>query len=305
MAVAAASRTALGERVLIVDWDVHHGNGTQDIFWDDPDVLYVSTHQHPALSGDGRPDEVGGPAAAGLTLNMPLPPGATGDVVLRRARRGGPAAIEEFGPDWVLVSCGFDAHRDDPLGNLELVSGRLRRAGPRGGRVRARGPGGWPSSSKAATSATALRSSVTSTLGALLGRTGSDAADAGLDGGPGLVELREADETACRAPPSTGCSKNSAQEPVHEHGAVRVGGAVLADRADHHADELTVAPRAHDEEVGALRRLDQHGGRMPTEHPGDPLAGGVRGASGATAASMFLLTSSSGSKSSGSGTAQP
>ena len=65
VAVAAASRTALGERVLIVDWDVHHGNGTQDIFWDDPDVLYVSTHQHPLYPGTGRPDEVGGPAAPG------------------------------------------------------------------------------------------------------------------------------------------------------------------------------------------------------------------------------------------------
>ena len=63
VAVAAASRTALGERVLIVDWDVHHGNGTQDIFWDDPDVLYVSTHQHPLYPGTGRPDEVGGPGA--------------------------------------------------------------------------------------------------------------------------------------------------------------------------------------------------------------------------------------------------
>ena len=81
VAVAAASRTAIGERVLIVDWDVHHGNGTQDIFWDDPDVLYVSTHQHPLYPGTGRPAEVGGPSAPGLTLNFPLPPGATGDIV--------------------------------------------------------------------------------------------------------------------------------------------------------------------------------------------------------------------------------
>ena len=60
---------------------MHHGNGTQDIFWDDPDVLYVSTHQHPLYPGTGRPDEVGGPARPACTLNLPLPPGATGDVV--------------------------------------------------------------------------------------------------------------------------------------------------------------------------------------------------------------------------------
>ena len=90
VAVAAASRTAHGERVLVVDWDVHHGNGTQAIFWDDPDVLYVSTHQHPLFPGTGRPDEVGGPGAPGLTVNLPLPRGATGDVVRVRDRRGGP-----------------------------------------------------------------------------------------------------------------------------------------------------------------------------------------------------------------------
>ena len=82
-----APRRASGS--LIVDWDVHHGNGTQAIFWDDPDVLYVSTHQHPLFPGTGRPDEVGGPGAPGLTLNVPLPPGATGDVVRAATRRGG------------------------------------------------------------------------------------------------------------------------------------------------------------------------------------------------------------------------
>ena len=123
VAVAAASRTARGERVLIVDWDVHHGNGTQDIFWDDPDVLYVSTHQHPLYPGTGRPDEVGGPDAPGLTVNLPLPPGATGDVVRAALDDEARATIEDFAPDWVLVSCGFDAHRDDPLSDLDLSSG--------------------------------------------------------------------------------------------------------------------------------------------------------------------------------------
>ena len=89
VAVAAASRTALGERVLIVDWDVHHGNGTQDIFWDDPDVLYVSTHQHPLYPGTGRPDEVGGPGAPGLTLNLPVATRGDGRCAAGRARPGG------------------------------------------------------------------------------------------------------------------------------------------------------------------------------------------------------------------------
>ena len=81
VAVAAASLTARGQKVLIVDWDVHHGNGTQSIFWDDPDVLYVSTHQYPFFPGTGRAREIGGPKAPGLTVNIPLPAGATGDVV--------------------------------------------------------------------------------------------------------------------------------------------------------------------------------------------------------------------------------
>ena len=123
IAVATASRTARGERVLIVDWDVHHGNGTQDIFWDDPDVFYVSTHQHPLYPGTGRADEVGGPAAPGLTFNAPLPPGATGDVVRAALDESARPVVEAFAPDWVLVSCGFDAHEADPLAQLALSSG--------------------------------------------------------------------------------------------------------------------------------------------------------------------------------------
>ena len=87
VAVAAAALTARGERVLIVDWDVHHGNGTQDVFWDDPNVLFVSTHQYPAYPGTGRAEETGGAHARGLTINFPLPPGATGDVALAARRR--------------------------------------------------------------------------------------------------------------------------------------------------------------------------------------------------------------------------
>ena len=194
VAVAAASRTALGERVLIVDWDVHHGNGTQDIFWDDPAVLYVSTHEHPLYPGTGRPDEVGGAAAPGLTLNLPLPPGATGDVVRAALDQEARASIEAFEPDWVLVSCGFDAHRDDPLSDLQLLSGDfaelaciVREFAPRPGRLALFLEGGYD--------AAALAASVEATLGALLGRPGT--ASPPTQGGPGMAQLR-ADGTARR-----------------------------------------------------------------------------------------------------------
>jgi acetoin utilization deacetylase AcuC-like enzyme len=187
VAVAAASRTALGERVLIVDWDVHHGNGTQDIFWDDPDVLYVSTHQHPLYPGTGRPDEVGGAAALGLTVNLPVPPGATGDVVRAALDREARGPIEDFAPDWVLVSCGFDAHHADPLSNLELSSGdyaelaRLVREFAPPGRLALFLEGGYDPA--------ALRSSVEATLASLLDI--ASGASAATSGGPGLRELQE------------------------------------------------------------------------------------------------------------------
>ena len=196
VAVAAASRTALGERVLIVDWDVHHGNGTQEIFWDDPDVLYVSTHQHPLYPGTGRPDEVGGPAASGLTLNFPLPPGATGDVVRAALDEGARDCIEGFAPDWVLVSCGFDAHRDDPLSDLQLSSGDfaelacvVRQFVPRPGRLALFLEGGYR--------AAALTSSVEATLGALLGDRASGPLP--TKGGPGMAQLRADDMARRRA----------------------------------------------------------------------------------------------------------
>src|SRR6266704_2982230 len=113
IAVSAAALADRGERVLIVDWDVHHGNGTQDIFWDDARVLYVSTHQWPAYPGTGGASETGGPNAAGLTINFPLPPGATGDVALAALDDVVAPAVEQFDPTWVLVSAGFDAHRAD------------------------------------------------------------------------------------------------------------------------------------------------------------------------------------------------
>ena len=122
--VAIATRVAQREfgkpRIMIFDWDVHHGNGTQHVFEDDPDVLYVSTHQFPFYPGTGDHREAGVGRGIGATLNIPMPPGC-GDaeyigVVLRIVT---PAAIA-FRPDLILVSCGFDAHRDDPLASMEV-----------------------------------------------------------------------------------------------------------------------------------------------------------------------------------------
>ncbi|HET7719717.1 MAG TPA: histone deacetylase, partial [Acidimicrobiales bacterium] len=110
VAVTAAALADAGERVLIVDWDVHHGNGTQDLFWDDPRVVYVSTHQWPAYPGTGRAVETGGPGAPGGTVNVPLPAGATGDVALAAIDEVVAPVVDGFAPDWVLISAGFDAH---------------------------------------------------------------------------------------------------------------------------------------------------------------------------------------------------
>jgi len=108
-------------RVLIVDWDVHHGNGTQAIFCDDPSVLYFSTHQFPFYPGTGAREEIGRGAGMGFTLNVPLPAGA-GDAELIRAFREElvPKALA-FQPELVCISAGFDAHRDDPLAGLAVT----------------------------------------------------------------------------------------------------------------------------------------------------------------------------------------
>ena len=189
IAISAAALTAKGHKVLIVDWDVHHGNGTQDIFWNDPNVLYVSTHEWPLFPGTGKADEVGGADALGLTLNVPLPRGATGDVVSKALEHVALPAVDRFAPDWVLVSCGFDAHREDPLGNLSLSSGDFAQLArlvqslvPRPGRLALFLEGGY--------SAGALRQSVAATLGALLDIRVQ--AEPPTFGGPGEREIRAA-----------------------------------------------------------------------------------------------------------------
>ena len=120
VAVCAAALAERGERVLIVDWDVHHGNGTQDSFYGDDRVLYVSVHQWPLYPGTGRIEERGSGAGEGLNVNFPVPPGTTGDVHLAALDASSPL-VGDFGPTWVLMSCGFDSHLDDPVSNAALA----------------------------------------------------------------------------------------------------------------------------------------------------------------------------------------
>jgi acetoin utilization deacetylase AcuC-like enzyme len=169
IAVGAAALAERGERVLIVDFDVHHGNGTQAIFWNDPRVLYISTHEWPLYPGTGRAEETGGAGAPGLTMNIPLPAGATGDVLLRAADEAMAPVVEEFDPTWLLVSAGFDAHRADPLAQLRLTAGdfadlmgRIQGFAPRSGRTVVVLEGGYDLD--------ALRLSVGATLAQMLDR---------------------------------------------------------------------------------------------------------------------------------------
>jgi len=123
VAIAAAhARAELGkERVLIVDWDVHHGNGTQHSFYDRDDVLYFSVHRYPFFPGTGAAGECGVGAGEGYTVNVPFPGGqGDGDFVAAIEQLLVPIA-DVFRPDLVLVSAGFDAHRRDPLGGMEVT----------------------------------------------------------------------------------------------------------------------------------------------------------------------------------------
>jgi len=107
-------------RVLIVDWDVHHGNGTQEIFYSDPSVLFISTHQYPYYPGTGSLRETGVGAGEGYTINVPLPAGCGDGEYLGVFRDVIFPAAKKFQPDWILVSAGFDAHRRDPLGGMNV-----------------------------------------------------------------------------------------------------------------------------------------------------------------------------------------
>jgi acetoin utilization deacetylase AcuC-like enzyme len=183
VAVVAASLADDGERVLVVDFDAHHGNGTQDAFWDDPRVAYVSLHQWPLYPGTGALEEVGGPAARGTTVNVPLPAGATGDAYLHAVDEVVAPLAAGFDPTWVLLSAGFDAHRADPLTGLGLAAGdygplteRLAALVPPG-RVLAFLEGGYDLG--------ALRRSTAACVAALAGAPHDDADEGQTSGGPG------------------------------------------------------------------------------------------------------------------------
>jgi acetoin utilization deacetylase AcuC-like enzyme len=186
IAVVAASLADAGERVWVFDFDAHHGNGTQAAFEDDPRVLFVSLHQWPLYPGSGRASEVGTGAGAGTTMNVPVPPGTTGDVYLRAFDEVIAPVVARFAPTWLLISAGFDAHRDDPLTELGLTAGdyplltarALQLVPP--GRCVAMLEGGYDLD--------ALSSCATAVLSTLAGAD-LDAAEAPSSGGPGRAAV--------------------------------------------------------------------------------------------------------------------
>lgn len=123
--VAVAAQYALDrfglERVLVLDWDVHHGNGTNDIFWETDQVLFVSIHQFPLYPGSGSAAELGAGPGHGYTVNLPVPPGSGDDVFLSMVRDVAAPLARIFAPQLILVSAGFDAHLDDPLANCTVT----------------------------------------------------------------------------------------------------------------------------------------------------------------------------------------
>ncbi len=129
--IAVAARYAQEKhglrKVLIIDWDVHHGNGTQDAFYRDGDVLYFSVHQFPHYPGTGTAQERGEGAGAGTTINIPLPAGSGDEEYMEAFGSQLVPAAREFAPELVLVSAGFDAHRLDPLSSQEVTEDGFRR----------------------------------------------------------------------------------------------------------------------------------------------------------------------------------
>jgi len=210
VAVAAAALAERGERVLVVDYDAHHGNGTQEIFWRDDRVAYVSVHQWPLYPGTGRVDEIGAGPGRGTTLNVPVPPGTTGDVYAAAFDELIVPFAERFAPTWVLASVGFDAHRADPLARLALsagdyadLAGRVAGLVPRRGRLVAFVEGGYDLD--------ALQTCAAATVPGLIGErlpTGSGSSrEAPTAGGPG----RQAVDTA-----RTGWARRSEKEEEEE-----------------------------------------------------------------------------------------
>ena len=201
VAVTASALAARGERVCVVDYDAHHGNGTQEIFYDDPRVLYVSLHEWPLYPGTGWVDETGTGPGVGATCNVALPAGATGDVYLGALDDVIEPLVARFAPTWLLVSAGFDAHRADPLTGLGLSAGdyrvlaarmlELARTATDTPRVIAFLEGGYDLD--------ALRDSVCATARALVGEASTVASsEAPTSGGPGADLVAAARHTHLR-----------------------------------------------------------------------------------------------------------
>jgi acetoin utilization deacetylase AcuC-like enzyme len=121
-AITASLLRSRGYRVAVVDWDVHHGNGTQRTFYRDPDVLYVSLHEFPFYPGTGWVTETGAGPGTGATVNIPLPAATSSSSYRGAFERVAMPVVRAFEPDWILISAGYDAHRFDPLGGLMLES---------------------------------------------------------------------------------------------------------------------------------------------------------------------------------------
>jgi acetoin utilization deacetylase AcuC-like enzyme len=127
VAIRAAQADGLVRRVAVIDWDVHHGNGTEAIFWDDPDVLTISLHQERNYPLDtGGVEAMGGPNAPGSNLNLPLPPGTGHQSYLYAMERVVLPALDRFKPEAIIVACGFDAAAVDPLGRMLCTAETFR-----------------------------------------------------------------------------------------------------------------------------------------------------------------------------------
>jgi len=156
-------------RVLIVDWDVHHGNGTQHSFEDDPSVLFFSTHQCPHYPGTGRASERGTGAGEGFTINVPMEAGEGDDEYRAIFHKSLVPAADDFKPDFVIISAGFDAHKDDPLANMGLTeNGYAELTGIVAGIAKRHAKGRIFSSFEGGYNLTALAASVDAHITALL-----------------------------------------------------------------------------------------------------------------------------------------
>lgn len=185
VAVAAMALVDQGERVMILDYDAHHGNGTEAVFFDDPRVLFVSFHQWPLYPGTGAAHDLGVGNGFGYTMNIPLPPDATGEHYLRAFDELVAPRAQAFAPTWLIISAGFDGHRDDPITDLGLSSGdfalltqRALRLVPEGRRL-VMLEGGYD--------LRALTLSTAAVLGALAGRDVQP--EAPTSGGPGAANI--------------------------------------------------------------------------------------------------------------------